>query len=71
MSIKIYLKGINCQYAIGTILCTNKYISKVLRHVNNDTKTVYRMRLNEENPKFKVIRDFLIKKYFGDTNNLK
>ena len=29
------------------------------------------MRLNEENPKFKVIRDFLIKKYFGDTNNLK
>ena len=71
LSIKIYLKGINCQYVIGTILRTNKYISKVLRHVNNDTKTVYRMRLNEENPKFKVIRDFLIRKYFGDTNNLK
>ena len=68
-AIYVDLKQSNNQSAIESILNTYSEFSKVLALVNNDTKTIFATRFYREDPRFLVIRDFLIENFNSDMKN--
>ena len=65
------LKQNNNQSAIESILNTYSEFNKVSALVNNDTKTIFATKFHKDDPRFLVIRDFLIENHNADINNFK
>ena len=70
-AIYLDLKLNNSHLVIGAILNTYDEFSKVSALVNNDTKTVFATKFNRDDPRFLVIRSFLVDTYNSDVNNFK
>ena len=71
MAIYLDLNNNNGKQAIGTILVTYTEFSKVSGLVSNDSKTLYKVRFEDQNPGLIAIRDYLIAEYNTDINNIK